>query len=260
MKYFFIFKGELRRTIEEAKNYRLQTISNVVSTAIFFLGFSFAVPPDMRGSNLFLLISMLLWYFSLEIINQMSHYILEEKYFGTIEKIFLSPFGPVIVLSFRALSSLILSSGIVIVMFFGLSLAIGISPFAITLPMLATCLVTLAGLYGFGLMLAGLTIINSRTSSISSIVTYILLFISGMLIPLQEFPPILGAIARFFPLTNGIEMLRTITSENLDVISVLLHPNSIFGIAYSVLSIVAGFVIFRSAVRRAKTKGIIRSI
>ncbi len=260
MKQVAVVKGEVRRTVEEAKNYWLQTITNIISTIIFFLGFSFVISPDLRGSDLFLLVSMLLWYFSLEIINQMSHYILEEKYFGTIEKIFLSPYGPVTVLSYRAFSSILLSTGIVSVMYLGLSLIVGISPFSITLPMILISIVTLAGLYGFGLMLAGLTLLSSRTSSVSSIITYVMLFISGMLVPLDQFHPVIAAIARLFPLTNGVEMLRVIATSNMDLLGFILNINTYFGIVYSIVAIIAGILVFKYAVRRAKIKGVLRSV
>lgn len=255
-----VLKAEIRRTIQEIKNYWLYTISDILATIIFFFGLSFSIPVDYRGSNLFFLVSILLWYYSLEITNQMSRYILEEKYFGTIEKLFLSPYGPVAVLSSRAFSSILLSTGIVACLFFSLAFAIGVSPFAVTLPMVIVSLITLFGLYGFGLILAGLTIINSRTSSVAYITTYIMLFMSGMVTPLEAFPTGVAYIARLFPLTIGIENLRMVITDNSTVAGLFTHPRLYIGFIYSGLSIIIGIQVFRYAVKIAKVKGILRIV
>lgn len=251
-----VFRAELRRTVHEARYYWIHTISSIVSTIVFYLGFSFSIPGIRLDA--FFLLSMLLWYYSLEITNQMSHYILEEKFFGTIEKIFLSPFGPLKVLSARALSSLAVSSLSSLAMFVVLSTALGISPFGMPAATLVVFGLTLVGLYGFGLMLAGLTLLNARTSSVSGIIVYVMLFMSGMILPLDSFPEGLAVLARLLPLTIGVDNMRFLTSTGPDQWLFLVSLRFLSGVLYSLGAVFLGVFLFGRGVRTAKNKGLLR--
>ncbi len=260
MSMLTVLKAEIRRTAQEARNYWLLTISNIFVTIIFFFGLRLSIPIENQGSGIFFLLSILLWYYSLEITNQMSHYILEEKYFGTIEKLFLSPYGPSAILAARAFSSILLSTSITTCLYLLLTFAAGASPLDITFPMVLVLFIALFGLYGFGFILAGLTVTNSRTSSVSYIVTYVMLFMSGMVAPLEAFPEIVVPVALCFPLTIPIKNLRIAATEHLSLVGFVTQPWLHLQIIYSISSVIIGLVIFRCATRRAKAKGTLRRV
>ncbi|MDI6847275.1 MAG: ABC transporter permease [Candidatus Bathyarchaeia archaeon] len=253
-----VLKGEMKRTLQELKYYWIYTVTNVIVTIIFFLGlYSTLSASGSQLSASFFVVSILLWYYSLEMINQMSHYITEEKYFGTIEKLFVSPYGPLVILGCRAIASMAFSSAIVLCLYFPLSLLAHAPLAAVTPAMIFAVTITLLGIYGFGLALAGLTILSSRTSSVGYILTYIILFTSGMVTPLETLPPVIGYIARALPLALGVENLRIAESNSLGMWDLFRYPTFFYQICYSLLSIAIGFLLFKYSISKAKSRGVL---
>ena len=69
-------------------------------------------------------------------------------------------------------------------------------------------LLTMLGLQGFGFLMAAAGLLWKQPYGLSMMLSPVLIFLSGMVFPIQALPPWLQAIAQGFPLTHGLHILR----------------------------------------------------
>lgn len=241
-----LIKSELRRAIQEFRFYWINFLSDVGVTYLFFIGLFYS---NGDRSAYFLIISLLVWLYAQEAINQMCHYILEEKYFGTIEQLFMSIHSPLAILAARAISSFLVTTIAAIPLGSLMYVSAGFPHGEFRVITLLPFFLTLIPLYGFGYMLAGLTLQYSNVSSVGSVLTYILLIFSGVF-PIQI--PMEKLIDLLIPIGVGIKAIESFSSQGFSIgpIGVLLLQ----GVVY----VGAGLLVFNFAVYFAKKSGVIK--
>jgi len=120
-----------------------------------------------------------------------------------------------------------------------------------------TVFLTALTMAGFGLLIGGLSFYFREPIVFANIFTYILLIFCGVNFPVQALPQILQPISYAFPLTYGVTAARqTIAGANLLDISALLSQQLIVGF----LSMVLGYVFFRTFEREARKTGRIEAV
>lgn len=260
MKLYVLLKAEIRRSFQEIKHYYLETFSNMIITYLFFLGifWAFAENSNSKDMGTFFIIALLLWYYTQETINQMCHYVTEEKYFGTIEQLFLSPFGSIKLFGARALSNLFYSTAVALGLMILMGISVGIGVPFISLSIIIVAIVTIIGLYGFGYALAGLTIISSRTTNFAAIITYLLLIVTGIIVPISNLPLVVQYISKFLPLTFGIETIRFLSVGQTTFWEIIKNGMFLKLIIHSLASLSLGVIIFYYADERARKKGVVK--
>jgi ABC-2 type transport system permease protein len=72
------------------------------------------------------------------------------------------------------------------------------------------CLLVCCSLTGLGLLLGCVSLVTRADVFISNTACYLLLILCGVNVPLGALPPWLEAIARWLPLTNGLEAVRAV--------------------------------------------------
>lgn len=60
------------------------------------------------------------------------------------------------------------------------------------------------GIYGFDLLIAGLCLLFKQITQLSYVFSFILLFLSGSVIPFENLPEIVRKIGLMLPLTQGV--------------------------------------------------------
>jgi ABC-2 type transport system permease protein len=219
MRIHAVFLAELRKYFLEIKNYYPDHIGNLVTTYIFFMGFFFIVKSgsDYTGAAGQMgqsIIGFFIWFFSTSVVFESSVTISEEKRVGTLEQILLKPAGFVNIMLARSVCWAIVSFVEVSFLLIFIAMTTGVSvPFKG--PVIPVMLLTMVGLYGFGFIMSGLTILYTKTASFSSILNYFFLFFTGAMVKVEVLPPVLRSISKSLPLTQGISLAKDIVATDL---------------------------------------------
>ena len=104
--------------------------------------------------------------------------------------------------------------------------------------------ITFVGLAGVGYLAAGLLDILKQTKTIVLAMTFLLSFVNGTYLTLDQLPSGLAFVARFLPTTQGIVVLRRVTLEGASLTDVFLDGSLIFLIIHSVALLILGRFVF----------------
>lgn len=245
MKIINIFKAEAKKYFLEIKAYYPDHIVSLIVTLIFFIGFFMGMSSE---SGQYLYIGFFYWFLASIVISEGSESISYEKQTGTFEQLNLKPVSLFVVLMVRTTIWLIISFLKILLLspFIILFLDIEI---ILNWEMLLILIISLIGIYGFGLILSSLTLLFTKTASFESIITYLLLFFSGAIIPVMSMPRVVQILSKLLPLTFGIELsIKSISS------SVLLYDYLSLVISSSVY-LLLGMMIFIIAQKRGRKVG-----
>lgn len=251
---FKIMKGEINKYILEMKNYYPDYIGNIFLTMLFFLIFFSKIDIiENKEEGITLIVGFTFWFFSSNSISQMSMSISEEKQVGTFEQLLLKPISIEKILVIRTfcwnLVSLIIVTIIYILIFLIFNIKININ-FNIFL-LIYIYIITIISFIGIGYFLASCTLIYTKTASFSSIIEYILLFISGAIIPLEELPLGLLFISKLIPISHTIKIITSIIL-NRDISFKYIVVFTFLCVLYYII----GLAIFKNSLKRASIKGI----
>lgn len=169
---------------------------------------------DFIGPGLIMLLSMMAG------LTALGSALSREKEDGTITAVMLSPIRTGSFLTGKMLSQLIRSliqSAVVVVL---VILLFHMSFNGNILLMAAILILGIFGFLGLGLLVTALTKDQETSQLLLNLVFFPMLFLSGVLYPLQELPPIIADIAKFLPLTYGVEAFRQVVVFNASIGSV----------------------------------------
>jgi len=114
------------------------------------------------------------------------------------------------------------------------------------------------GLYGFGFIMSGLTIIFTKTASFSFILNYFFLFFTGAIINIEALPSYLQIISKTLPLTVWIFLAKDITLTGLSL-SALLTGSRLWLLGLnSACHFTAGLLFFKLVYSHSKKSGILK--
>lgn len=244
-----VFKAEFKKYIEEVKCYYPDHIVGIIVTYILFLGFFISFSNTSLARNN-LHIGFIFWFFATSVISEGSMSISYEKQTGTFEQLLLKPVDILLILSIRTGIWFIVTFIKVVILMFMVMLTLGmILPFDIRI--IPILLITLVGLYRFGMMLAGSTLVFTKTASFESIFSYFLLFFTGGIVALEQLPPMVSKVSKILPLTLGINISQQILKGHV----VTLY-NVLVLLLNSIIYLVIGILVFTLAYRYSRIYGL----
>ncbi|OEF99488.1 hypothetical protein BHF71_08980 [Vulcanibacillus modesticaldus] len=231
------------------RSYYPDHIVGLVVTYIFFIGFFVGLSKTGLGQE-YLHLGFIFWFFASTVISEGSISISFEKQTGTFEQLLLKPTHILKILTARTMVWFFITFIKVIILMFVVIISLRIS-FPFDLRIIPIMLVTLSGLFGFGLILSALTLIYTKTASFESIISYFLLFFTGGIISLEQLPGYVIKVADFLPLTIGIRLSMSILS------GAQLPSSSILGLfTNSGVYLLLGIVIFIYCHNYGKREGL----
>ncbi|MCL4373178.1 ABC transporter permease [Candidatus Parvarchaeota archaeon] len=169
---------------------------------------------DFIGPGLIMLLSMMAG------LTALGSALSREKEDGTITAVMLSPIRTGSFLTGKMLSQLVRSliqSAVVVI------LVILLFHMSFNGNILLTAAILILGIFGFlglGLLVTALTKDQETSQLLLNLVFFPMLFLSGVLYPLQELPSVIADIAKFLPLTYGVEAFRQVVVFNAPFTSV----------------------------------------
>ena len=175
---------------------------------------------------------------------------------GVLESNWVTPAGRLPLLLGRSLAHLAVTTVQVAFLVAGATPLFGLPFHLHTLGTLVTVLLpTLAGLYGLGLVIAGIVLLVRQAESLLDITSWAMNTLSGQSFPVSVLPRGLLLVSLAIPLTYGIDALR---GAVLGTRTLLPLPTSLLVLwGLAVLLTAAGLGVFAWAERRARQLGLL---
>ncbi len=239
-------------------SYRFNFMLETFMIGFLFVGISFFVsggrpaPEQMAPA----LLGYLTWFFAVFAISDMSQGIREETQTGTLEQMYMSPLPSGLLLAGRSVASLLISSGMVILIGGILMLLLGIR-IPVRLAGVPVFALTLAGLYGFAFFMGGATLVFKQVNALSNLLTNMLLFLNGSFLTVERMPGWLETFARSLPSTQGIDVLRRVVLEGMSLAGVWQDGSLVWLTVHTAVFLLAGWGVFLWGERVARRRGLL---
>jgi ABC-2 type transport system permease protein len=229
---------------------QLLTLSTIFLFILYVLGQGKLDSSQLSASVL----GYVVWFYAVNLITMVGIDLISEAQTGTLEQMYMSVVRPEFVLAGRALSSLASTTVLVIGFDIGIYLIHGT-----TVPMswsgVVVLLITLAGLFGFGLALAGATLRFKNVQALANLVINMFIFMNGTLLAVSHFPRWLQVIANSLPSTQGITLLRSTVLDGRSLGSAWSHGALGGLLVNTMVYLVLGSVLFTVGARLARRRG-----
>ena len=205
--------AEMVKGIRWILGYRFNNVGFLGTFVILFVGNgmllghgridSAALPAPLLG--------FLVWFFGMKTVDHMAFMVQEEASTGTMEQMYMSPAPMVALMVGRSLGMLAVASvqaalvAAIIALIVRLPVTLDLHAITVGAPIFA---LTMVGMFGFGFVIAGLSLVVKRAGTLMSMLQTALLYFSGVMLPLESLAPEMAAVARVLPATQGIAVLR----------------------------------------------------
>ncbi len=229
---------------------KIASLLELILFGLFFLAITFAVGRGAfhREQVMPLLLGFVGYIFFHMQTNRLFWGLLGEMQSGTLEQMYLSPLPSWLLTIGLQVASIVEAaiSALVLSLFIELVVQVPIPlHWAVVLPLVLLVLSSA----GYSLILGGLTLLFKRLEVLKELFQLVVLIFGGVLVPLDRMPGWMATIARFLPLTPGVEVLRKTLLDRVSLGTLLWLVGS--AAAYLAL----GIVIFRWCERIAKRRG-----
>jgi ABC-2 type transport system permease protein len=195
-----------------------------------------------------------MWLYSSSVISGMCRDLLGEAQAGTLEQIFMSPVPVFLILIGRSLATLITAT--INILLFAVvilwTLKVNIS---LQWQGLVIFIITMAGVFGFGFIIAGMTLIFKRVGELAGLTANALLFLNGSMLPVEQFPRWLALVAKTLPTTQGIILLRDTLLEMQPLYELWKDGSLLLLCSQSIIYFGGGLLVFIWCPRKAKLQG-----
>lgn len=250
------FLGEVRKGLLISWTYRANTFVSLFTIGFVFLGIGFLMGDGQidRTELGSMFMGYLAWFYALGAIGDLSWGIRGEITAGTLEQMSMSTSPIGVVLLGRSFANLMISTAQILVQSLVMSWLIG-SRLPMTWTGVPVLIVTLAGVYGFGFILAGATLIFKQVESFSNLFQNILLFMNGTMLPVASMPAWLAAVSYTLPSTQGVVVLRRVVLDGQSLGAAWQDGSLVWLIVHSAVYFAVGWAVFTWCERVAKERG-----
>lgn len=237
-------------------DYKFNVLTQLLVIGIIFIGASFFLGNGQFNPQQLtvLFLGYVVWLYARIIIMSTGADLVGEAEAGTLEQMYMTPARTEVLILGRVLATLLTTTVMVLLTSIVLALVLRIS-----IPLrwegLVVMGLTLAGLFGFALILGGLTLIFKQVDALADLIQNALLFLTGSLLPINHFPPWLAFIARTLPITQGIDVLRNVLLNGQSLVTAWDNQSLLWLIVNSSVYLITGWVIFKYSERVAKQQG-----
>jgi ABC-2 type transport system permease protein len=249
-----LFLAQFKWSLIQYKRYYHEVVGGLFALTATFYGLFLSVGYIAGGGFKFgdrldsIIVGYVLWSLVIFILGGIPLTVQREAQVGTLEQLFLSPFGSVRILLFRAISDLVFQSVLISVMLIVIMALTGrwlSFPITIVFPFITVIL----GAFGVAFTAAGLTLIFKTIQQLLGILNFIILFVLTM--PTETWTGFSRILSYFIPMTTGAGVLRNLMArqQSLDL--------PLLGIAFlnGLVSLAIGITLFRWAERETKRQG-----
>ena len=242
-----LFIAEVRRYLAESRFYWANYVTDWIGTALIIAVFALSSSDRSDGAYW---VGLFLWTAVSNIIQEACISISSDKQSGTFRQLMVRPTPMLTQITVKTLAWSAVNISIYLLFCVILFPLLGFS-LGMTWPALLVIVMVFIGSFGFTLLFSALTIVYTKVASAESLIGYVLLLLSGAVLPLSMLPGWLAWIGRLLPTTLGIGMARDSIhglSPNAWQWGTLTLQSAIF--------LLAGYVSFRLVIRHGRKRGI----
>ncbi|HET8842179.1 MAG TPA: ABC transporter permease [Ktedonobacteraceae bacterium] len=256
MNFSLVLFNETRKRLLIMWDYKSNMLTQIFMMILIFCGATFLISGGQYNPTQItsILLGYVVWYYARIVILTTSSEMLGEAQIGTLEQIYMSPTHPAWILLARMF--VLLCASTIVVIFPTLLLAI---PLGIHFPFrpegLIVLALTLVGLFGFALALAGAALLFKQVETLADLLQNVLLFLTGSLLPISHFPQWLFIIAQTLPITQGIFVLRNVVLQGQSLLEAWNNGSLFWLMLNSTIYLAIGVVLYGVCERYAKIKG-----
>lgn len=188
--------------------------------------------------------------------NRLFWGLLGEMQSGTLEQMYLSPFPSWLLTLGLVVASVVEAALTVIVLDLLINLVV-----PVTIPLRWAALLPLfmlvVGSVGYSLILGGLTLRFKRLEVLKELFQTVLLIFGGVFFSVDRLPGWMATIARFLPLTPGVDVLRKTLLEGASLGTLANDGTLWWLLGNAVAYLLLGIAVFRWCERMAKRRGLL---
>lgn len=247
--------AEWRREWVQLRRYPTELLSELaVIVLVFyglFLGGSYMAGGAILGGRLSdIIVGYALWTLSMMSVGTMGWTISNEAQNGTLEQVFLSPYGASLILLLRNMASIVISLLFTILTLFSVMAITGhylfVSPWDIV-----PGLLMIASATGLGYLVASVTILMKRSQQLLNLLQFILLFL--IMAPTATLGGSWRWLAIMAPFSPVVALLRSMMTQG----AALLGTGNwlLWSVVNAVLWLLIGLLVFAWAQKKARRRG-----
>ncbi len=235
---------------------KLASLLELILFALFFLAIMFALGRGVFHQEQVapLLLGFVGYIFFHMQTNRLFWGLLGEVQSGTLEQMYLSPLPSWLLTIGLQVASIVEAAFSVLLLSLFIDLVVRVSiplRWAALLPLVLLVL----GSVGYSLILGGLTLLFKRLEILKDLFQTVVLIFGGALVSLERMPGWMATIARFLPLTPGVDVLRKTLLEGVSLGTLAGDGTLLWLVGNAVAYLLLGIVIFRWCERIAKRRG-----
>ncbi|MGB7086765.1 MAG: ABC transporter permease [Phormidesmis sp.] len=247
--------GELKRTWIQTRRYPAEVVGGVVILCAVFYGIfvstQYAAGPTVSfgGERLdTIVVGYVIWTLVLYIVNDIANNLQLEAQTGTLEQVFLSPFGAPKVFLARAVASLTLRFCLILVV---LSIIIAMTGSQLAFPtvLLLPLITLLLSAYGLAFFIGSFALVFKKVQQILGLFQFLLLFLLAT--PTEDWSGPARWVANVLPITPSTGLLRDLMARN----QALDWGEWAIALTNGIVYFTLGTLVFRWAERQAKRQG-----
>lgn len=249
-----LFVAEFKRSWIQLIRYPSEIISAIVVTTIVFYGLFLSAryiagPGVQFGDRMeSIIIGYALWSLSIFIITDITGGLQREAQTGTLEQIFISPFGAVKVFLVRALAGLTIQVILNLIILVIIMLLTG-SQLAFPPLLLLPFATILLGVYGIAFTMGAIALRVKQVQQLLGICQFVFLFL--LTVPVESWAGSFKWFAMLLPMVPGAGLLRDLMARNQGLELRMGAIALLNGLVY----LTVGLVLFHYAERETKRQG-----
>ncbi|MDO7976477.1 ABC transporter permease [Oceanotoga sp. DSM 15011] len=260
MKYINFLIQEIKNVFKiNFIRYKMYTFTNFAITYLIFAGIFNGInglnnrPLNNIEQTLYIM-GYMMWMYTMSGINHPANEILYMRQSGILERLYLGNFSFITVLNTNIIANIINQS--IKVFTIGLIGFLSLKPnisVEIILKSILIFIPTIMGVYGIGIMSSALVLKFKRIGQLNQLLSYALLFISGIFIPFSKLPLTIQIISKSFTLGQGVELIQSLIIN--DKTNVFLSQDYLLLWIIAIFWIFFGIITFLIIEKSAKKKG-----
>jgi ABC-2 type transport system permease protein len=257
-----LFRAELVRSILLLVRYPIEFVVGLGILYSLFMGLflgarSLVQDPRALGASLdAFVISYVMWFFVISAMGRLAFQIQDEAQAGVLEQLFLNYPRMLVLLFVRCVVDFFESFAMVVLLLVLIMATTG-RWITLTWPELGEVVllfvITVAGIYGFGLIFAGMALVFKRLGQLGAITQFAFFLIAYL--PLGGLALWLRILLYCLPLSLGVQLIKLVAVQHYSAFSATARPQLLGLIVNSVAYLLVGALIFSVCERKAKLDG-----
>jgi ABC-2 type transport system permease protein len=251
-----VIGNEIAKGLIDLWHGKIASFLELILFGLFFLAITFALGRGAfhREQVAPLLLGFVGYIFFHMQTNRLFWGLLGEMQSGTLEQMYLSPLPSWLLTIGLEVAAVVEAALNAIVLYLLIDLVM-----PVTIPLRWAALLPLVllvlGSVGYSLILGGLTLLFKRLEILKEVFQVVVLVFGGVLVSLERMPDWMATIARFLPLTPGVEGLRKTLLEGVSLGALATDGTLLWLVGNAAAYLLLGIVIFRWCERMAKRRG-----